>query len=119
MMTFHPGRGVGDLGEAGGMTFRKTVAAEALDLLECASGEVSSVAAFDHSADHFVFKMGDASGGLERGNGTPELVGLGRRESGADDTHPHCLLLDMRHSPRSETPTSDIQSQTPTTYAVI
>src|SRR3546814_20406635 len=85
MMTFHPGRGVGDLGEAGGMTFRKTVAADALDLLECASGEVSSVAAFDHSSDHFVFKMGEATGGLARGHGTPELVDLGRGGSGDDD----------------------------------
>ena len=40
MMMLHPGRGVGDLGEAGGVALGKAVAAEALDLLEGALGEI-------------------------------------------------------------------------------
>src|SRR3712207_2094878 len=34
MIMLHPGRGIGDLGEAGGVAFRKAVASEAFDLLE-------------------------------------------------------------------------------------
>ena len=34
MVALHPGRGIGDLGEARRMAFGKAVAAEALDLLE-------------------------------------------------------------------------------------
>ena len=44
MVALHPGRGVGDLGEAGGVAFGKAVAAEALDLLEGALGEVARIA---------------------------------------------------------------------------
>ena len=44
MMAFHPGRGVGDLGEAGGVALGKAVAAEALDLLERPLGEVARIA---------------------------------------------------------------------------
>jgi hypothetical protein len=51
MMAFHPGRGVGDLGEARGVAFGKAVASEALDLLERALGEVAPVAALDHAVD--------------------------------------------------------------------
>ena len=41
MVALHPRRGIGDLGEAGGVAFGKAVAAEALDLLEGALGEIA------------------------------------------------------------------------------
>ncbi len=45
MIIFHPGRGVGDPGEARGVAFGEAVAAEALDLPEGALGEVRAIAA--------------------------------------------------------------------------
>ena len=98
MMAFHPGRGVGDLGEAGGMAFRKAVAAEALDLLEGALGEILRVAVRDHAVDHLVAKRADAAGRLERRHRPAQRVGLGRGEAGADDRHLHRLLLEERHA---------------------
>src|SRR5690606_40058290 len=38
VMAFHPGRGIGEDGEAGGMAFRKAVFAETPDLVEAAFG---------------------------------------------------------------------------------
>ena len=40
MVAFHPGRGIGDQGEGGGMAFGKAVGAEAFELLEGALGEL-------------------------------------------------------------------------------
>ena len=65
MVTFHPGGGVGDLGEARGVAFGKAVAAEALDLLEGALGEVARIAARDHAFDQLVVEMADPAGQLE------------------------------------------------------
>ena len=62
MVAFHPARGVGDLGEAGGVAFGKAVASEALDLLEGALGEVALIAALDHAFDHLVLEPADSAG---------------------------------------------------------
>ena len=99
MIAFHPGRGVGDLGEAGGVAFGEAVAAEALDLLEGALGEIlrySRLAIMP--LDHLVAEMADAAGRLEGRHRAAQRVGLGRGEAGADDRDLHRLLLEERHA---------------------
>lgn len=49
LVTFQPTAGVGEQGEAGGVGFRETVAAEAFDLLEDARCEVGLVALGEHA----------------------------------------------------------------------
>ena len=98
MIIFHPGRGVGDLGEAGGVALGKAIAAEALDLLEGPLGEVLSVALGHHPADHILTEMAHPPGGLEGRHGAAQRVCLGRRETRADDRDLHRLLLKERHA---------------------
>ena len=101
MVAFHPARGVGDLGEAGRVALGKAVAAEALDLLEGALGEIAR-----HSRcatmpfDHLVVEAADSAGRLEGRHRAAQRVGLGRREAGADDRDLHRLLLEQRHAQR-------------------
>ncbi len=98
VVMLHPAAGISDLGERGGVAFGEAVAAEPLDLLECALGEVPGIAARDHPADQFVVEMADAPGQLERRHRAAQLVGFGRREPGTDDRDLHRLLLEQRHA---------------------
>ena len=54
MPAFHPGRGIGDQRERGGVAFRKSVAAEAFELPEGLLGELLLVAVGDHAGDELV-----------------------------------------------------------------
>src|SRR3546814_20347993 len=65
MTVFDPARGVGDLGEGGCVALGKSVAAESLDLLEGALGEILGIAARDHAADQLVVEVRDPAGELE------------------------------------------------------
>ena len=101
MIMLHPGRGVGDLGEARGVAFGKAVAAEALDLLEGALGEIAA-----HSRCAIMpliilsRKWLTPPVDLERRHRAAQRIGLGRREAGADDRDLHRLLLEERHAQR-------------------
>ena len=98
MVALHPGRGVGQVREAGGMALRKAVRAEALDLLEHALGEVGVVAAADHAADQLVSVHRHSLRIFEGGHGAAQLVGFAGGEAGGDDGHPHGLLLKEWHA---------------------
>ena len=98
MMTFHPGRGVGDLGEARGMALGKAVAAEALDLLEGPLGEIGRVALLDHAPDHLFLEFADPSSRFECCHRTTERVGASGFETRTHDRHLHRLFLKERHS---------------------
>lgn len=50
MTAFEPGRGIGDQGERRRMAFRKTVGAEATQLLEGLLGALRAIAIGDHAA---------------------------------------------------------------------
>src|SRR5581483_6077843 len=62
---FQPGRGIDQQGKARGVTFGKTVFAEALDLLEATLGEVTLVAVGQHTVDHFALERTDGADALE------------------------------------------------------
>src|SRR5882672_12406802 len=100
MPALQPGAGIGDESERGRMAFRKSVTAEALQLLEDLLGKDTLVAVADHSIDELVLEGADAAAGLERRHALAELVGLARREPGAFDRHPHRLFLKQRHTER-------------------
>src|SRR3546814_4601157 len=134
MTVFDPARGVGDLGEGGCVALGKSVAAESLDLLEGALGEILGIAARDHAADQLVVEVRDPAGELEGGHSAAELIGFCRRKPGTDDRHLHCLLLKQRNAQglfehgtqlglgifglRSEEHTSELQSLMRISYAV-
>ena len=98
VVALHPGRGIDQVGEAGGVALGEAVAAEALDLLEHPLGKAPLVAAPDHALDQLVLVAGDAARQLEGRHGAAQLVGLLRREAGGDDGQPHRLLLEQRHA---------------------
>src|SRR3546814_9183581 len=62
---FEPGRGIGDQRKRGCVAFRKSVTAEAFELLEGLFGKFAFIAVVDHSVDQLVAEMGDAAGELE------------------------------------------------------
>src|SRR4029077_9515479 len=97
---FHPGRGIGDQRKRGCMAFWKSVTAKTLKLLEGLLGKFPFVAVGDHAGDELVAEGGDAARVLEGGHRLAELVGLARRETGADDGDAHGLLLEERHAER-------------------
>ena len=99
MMAFHPGRGIGDLGEAGGVAFGEAVAAEALDLLEGALGEIPVVAAGRSCRSIILSRKWltppvDLKVAIERRSASASAGG----EAGADDRDLHRLLLEERHA---------------------
>ena len=86
--------------EARGMAFGKAVAAEALDLLEAAFGEVAVIAARRHAADHLLAERVDGADIAERRHGAAQAVGLFRRELRRHDGELHRLFLEQRHAQR-------------------
>ena len=82
------------------MAFGKAVAAEPLDLLEGALGEVLRIAALDHTAHQLVVEVADAAGQLEGRHRAAQLISLGRSEPRADDRDLHRLFLEQRHAER-------------------
>jgi len=61
VMAFQPGGDVDQLGEGGGVAFREAVAAEALDLVEAALGEIALIAARHHPLHHHVLIVANAA----------------------------------------------------------
>ncbi len=94
----HPGGRIDKVREARGVAFRKTIFAEALDLVEAAFGEIAWIAARRHALDQLVAEILDGADTAERRHGAAQLVGLGRREASGDDRDAHRLLLEQRHA---------------------
>ncbi|MCW0417502.1 hypothetical protein NB689_003256 [Xanthomonas sacchari] len=100
-MALEPATGVGEQGETGGVAFGKAVAAEALDLLEDASGEFGGVVPLQHALQQLVamrFQPAVAFPGRHR---TAQLIGLARRVAGGNHCELHHLFLEQRHAERA------------------
>jgi hypothetical protein len=101
LVALQPRRHVHQQSEARRVALRKTVFAEALDLLVDLLGVLGGVAARQHAADQLVAERPDAALALPRGHRAPQLVGLARREAGGDHRQLHHLLLEDRHAERA------------------
>ncbi|KIT73645.1 hypothetical protein QP64_00105, partial [Staphylococcus aureus] len=66
MMALHPARGIGDLGEAGGVALGEAVIAEAFDLRDQPFGEILADAALEHAGDQLGTEFADVAARLER-----------------------------------------------------
>jgi len=98
VVMFHP-RGIVDQDrKARGMTLRKAVFAEALDLLEASLGEVALVAVAGHAFDEVVLESVDRAGPTKRRHGTAQLVGFLRLETCRIDGDLHRLFLEQGHA---------------------
>ena len=80
------------------MAFRKAIAAEALDLLEAALGEVALIAARHHALDHHGLELVDGADIAEGRHGAAQAVGLLVGELRRDHGELHRLLLEERHA---------------------
>ena len=98
VVTFEPGRDIGEEREAGRMAFGKPVIAKALDLTKATLGEVFFIAAGHHAAHHLLAEAVDLAGLAEGRHGPAQGVGLGRGEAGGDDGDAHRLLLKERYA---------------------
>src|SRR3546814_18716876 len=77
LMAFEPGRNIDQPRERQRMAFGKAVAAEPLDLLETAIGEIAFVAAADHAAEHLVPELVDRAEQLGRASGRGSVCRCG------------------------------------------
>ncbi len=100
MVALHPGAGIRDLGEAGGVAFGEAVGAEPLDLAEGALGERPLEPVHHHAVDQLVLEVRHAAGDLEGRHRPAQLVRLVRAEAAALDRHLHRLFLEQRHAQR-------------------
>ncbi len=82
------------------MAFGEAVAAEALDLLEAALGEVARIAARDHAFDQLLLVAADRAEIAEGRHRPAQAVGLRGREARGGDREVHRLLLEQRHAER-------------------
>src|SRR3546814_9428103 len=98
LMAFEPGRNIDQPRERQRMAFGKAVAAEPLDLLETALGEIAFVAAADHAADHLVAELVDRAEVAEGRHRAAQAVGVLGREFGGDDRQLHRLLLEQGYA---------------------
>ena len=82
------------------MAFGKAIAAEPLDLLETALGEVAFIAARRHPFDHLgleILHLADIAEGRHR---APQPVGIDGGKIRCDDRQLHRLFLEQRHAER-------------------
>lgn len=79
------------------MRFRKSVRAEAFDLLECMFGKVSIEAVCDHAVDELSFEFADSAHEFESGHRLAQQIGFTGCEAGTFDGYAHRLLLEERN----------------------
>src|ERR1700730_4021130 len=96
VMAFEPRRGVGDQRKRGRVTFRKSVTAKTLQLLEGLFGKLRLIAIGDHAGNQLVAEFRDTARMFEGRHAPSELVGLAWREARAFDGDAHRLLLKQR-----------------------
>src|SRR5215467_1998860 len=94
---FEPGRSVDQKREARRVTFRKTIFAEAFDLLEAALREFAFVTVGKHAVDHLALKSANGADALEGCHGAAQPIGLRWREAGGHNGDFHRLFLKQRH----------------------
>src|SRR3954453_8293017 len=83
------------------MAFGEAVFTKTFDLLEAALGEFLLVFVQLHAVDEVVLQLVNGARSPESRHGTPQLVGLGRREARTVDRDLHRLLLKQRHAARA------------------
>ena len=89
------------MGEAGRMTFGKSIFAKALDLVEAALGKIRIIAALDHPPYHHIFQLMHHPARPERCHRFAQSVGLKRREFCCIERNLHRLLLKDRNTKRA------------------
>src|ERR1700744_5587697 len=82
------------------MAFRKSVAAETLDLLKTVPGELRIVPRGDHVADHLIFELADGAEIAEGCHRASQAVGFLGRELRSLNGDPHRLFLEQRYAER-------------------
>ena len=100
-MAFEPGRGIGQVREAGRMRFGKTILAKTLDLLEDTFEIRFLVAVVQHAVVDLVAKRFQAAFALPRRHRAAQLIGFAGREVGDDFDQAHHLFLENRHAERA------------------
>ncbi|ESS36583.1 titin [Burkholderia cenocepacia KC-01] len=100
-VAFEPAARVREFREAGGVAFRETVFAEALDLLEDLFGEFARVVAFEHPADDLVLIFLEIALALPRGHRAAQVIRFAGCKTGRNDRDLHHLLLEDRHTQRA------------------
>src|ERR1700733_8307638 len=80
------------------MTFRETIAAEPLDLVETVFCKCAGIAPFDQVVDHLRLELADRADIAERRHGAAQPVGLFGRKLRSLDGDTHCLFLELRHT---------------------
>jgi hypothetical protein len=98
LVAFQPATGVNDAGEAGRVTFRKAITAEALDLLEQPRRELGGVTAFEHAVHDPLAMFFHAAMALPGRHRTTQLIRFARRIAGRHDRQLHHLLLKQRYA---------------------
>ena len=83
------------------MALRKTVFAEALDLLEDTLCKVQAVAPVGHALDQAASVFFDAALALPRGHGAAQAIGFGAVKTGRDHGNFHHLFLEDRDAQRA------------------
>ena len=97
-MALQPAADVHQLGKTGGVAFRKTIFAEAFDLLEDIVGKGAFIPALDHAAHQPVIKAFDAALTLPRSHRAAQIIGLTGGEVGRHHGNLHDLFLKNRHA---------------------
>jgi len=82
------------------VAFGEAVAAEPLDLLVAAAGEVLVVPARGHAADHLRLELVHRADVAEGRHRAAQQIGFGRREIGSNDRKLHRLFLKQRDAER-------------------
>ena len=95
-----PGRNVNEMGEACGMAFRKTIGAEAFDLLEAAFGEFLLVTAPHHAAYEHFLEIVDGADIFESRHGAAQAIGFIGSELCRHNGQFHRLFLKQRNAHR-------------------
>ncbi|VWC40571.1 hypothetical protein BST28156_06965 [Burkholderia stagnalis] len=101
LVAFEPAARVHEMREAGRVALRKTVIAEALDLLENLLGEFGRIVALPHPVDDLAVILLEIALALPRRHRATQFVGLAGREAGRDHRDLHHLLLEDRHAFRA------------------
>ena len=100
VVVLQPAGDIDDQGETGGMAFRETVFAKALELFETALCEIGLIAFRDHALHQLLTHFMDRTGAPEGRHRAAQLVGFGRGETGGDNRDAHRLFLEKRHTER-------------------
>lgn len=112
MVAFDPGGDIDQQGKRGGVAFRKTVFAKALDLVKTARGKLRRIAAPHHALHHLLLVIADRADPAEGRHRPAQSIGLVGGELCRIDGDLHGLLLKERHTQRAVEDASQLVSRT-------